>query len=155
MMNITNNELVTVLNDLIETCKDGEEGFKTCAVDIKNPQIKSMFLARSQECSLAARELQELVRTRGGEPETKSSVSGTLHRSWVDLKAAIMGHDDESVLNECERGEDVAVKSYADAVKKDLPAEIRVVVERQYQGVLKNHNEVKSLRDQIVGKTPA
>jgi uncharacterized protein (TIGR02284 family) len=72
-----------------------------------------------------------------------------LHRRWVDLKSAITGKDDEAILNECERGEDVAVKSYRNALEKDLPPDIRSVVERQYNGVLRNHDQVKSLRDQI------
>lgn len=51
------------------------------------------------------------------------------------------------MLNECERGEDVAKKSYKQALEKDLPADIRQVVERQYQGVLRNHDQIKALRD--------
>ena len=71
-----------------------------------------------------------------------------LHRRWVDIKSAITGKDDQAVLNECERGEDVAKKSYKRALEKDLPPEIRQVVQRQYDGVLRNHDQVKALRDQ-------
>lgn len=39
------------------------------------------------------------------------------------------------------------MKSYRKALEKDLPAEVRLVVERQYQGVLRNHDQVKALRD--------
>ena len=145
---MNNDDVISTLNDLIETCKDGEEGFRTCAEDISDPQIKNLFIDRAQSCSSAASELQELVSSCGGNPETKSSVSGGLHRRWVDIKAAVTGKDDESVLNECERGEDVAVASYRKALEKDLPPNIRSVVERQYNGVLRNHDQVKSLRDQ-------
>jgi len=146
-----NDDVISTLNDLIETCKDGEEGFRTCAEDASNrsPQLKSVLSARQQECAAAAKELQQLVRAHGGDPETKSSVSGTMHRAWVDVKSAITGKDDEAVLNECERGEDVAVESYRKALQgNDLPADVRAVVERQYQGVLRNHDQIKMLRDQ-------
>src|SRR6476469_9493148 len=99
------NDVVSTLNDLIETCKDGEEGFRTCAEDIADPQLKTFFTTRAQGCSSAAAELQQLVEAYGGKPETTSSVSSSLHRRWVDIKSAIMGKDEESVLNECERGE--------------------------------------------------
>jgi uncharacterized protein (TIGR02284 family) len=146
---MNNDDIISTLNNLIETCKDGEEGFRTCAEDISDPQIKNLFMNRAQACSSAASELQELVLSCGGDPETKSSVSGTMHRRWVDIKGAITGKDDESILNECERGEDVAVASYRKALGNELPPNIRSVVERQYNGVLRNHDQVKMLRDQV------
>ncbi|MES2535772.1 MAG: PA2169 family four-helix-bundle protein [Pseudomonadota bacterium] len=147
-----NDDVISTLNDLIETCKDGQEGFRTCADDASDAKLKSIFTDRAQKCAQAAEELQTLVRARGGNPETTSSVSAALHRRWVDIKSAVLGKDDEAILNECERGEDVAVSSYRNALDKDLPPEIRNVVERQYQGVLKNHDMVKSLRDQYANK---
>lgn len=142
-----NDAVISVLNDLIETCKDGEEGFRTCAQDIKQAQLKSLFINRAQECGTSAQELQQLVRTLGGDPETRSSVAGALHRRWVDLKSMITGQDEEAILNECERGEDVALKNYQAALEKDLPPTVRGVIERQYQGVQRNHDQVKALRN--------
>jgi uncharacterized protein (TIGR02284 family) len=143
-----NDEIISTLNDLIETCKDGEEGFRTCAGDAGDPSLKSFFANRAQSCGAAAAELQELVRTYGGDPERSSGLGGAIHRRWIDVKSAIMGHDDKAVLKECERGEDVAVASYRRALEKNLPVDVRAVVEQQYQGVLHNHDQVKSLRDQ-------
>jgi uncharacterized protein (TIGR02284 family) len=142
-----NDKVISTLNDLIETCKDGEEGFRTCAQDIRDPQLKTLFTDRAQRCATAATELQQLVRAVGGDPETSSSLGGALHRRWVDIKSAIAGRDDVAVLKECERGEDVAVRSYQNALQENLPPDMRAVVERQYQGVLQNHDKVKQLRD--------
>src|SRR5882757_4208682 len=99
------DDVISTLNDLIETCKDGEMGFKTCAEDISDGQYRQPFLTLAAGCSEAAKELKVLVVSHGGNPETKASLSGTLHRRWIDIKSAIMGKDDEAVLNECERGE--------------------------------------------------
>jgi uncharacterized protein (TIGR02284 family) len=144
-----NDDIISTLNDLIETSKDGEEGFRTCAQDISDSKMKSLFMDRAQHCAQAARELQEQVVALGGKPETSTSVSSSLHRRWVDIKAAVTGQDDEAILNECERGEDVAMKSYRNALGKDLPPAIRSIVERQFGGVQRNHDQVKALRDQV------
>ena len=146
-MSNVNKEAISVLNDLTETSKDGEEGFRTCAEDIKNPELKSLFIKRSQGCATAAAELQAEVRALGGDPETSTSVSGDLHRRWVDLKSLITGKDEEAVLNEAERGEDHALKAYKHALSKELPAHVRAVVERQSHGVQRNHDQVKALRN--------
>ncbi|WP_421682229.1 PA2169 family four-helix-bundle protein [Stutzerimonas urumqiensis] len=140
-------DTIKVLNDLIETSLDGEKGFRDCAEDLKDPSLKTTMTQRAQECASAATELQQLVRSLGGKPEDDASTAGELHRRWVDLKSAVTGKDDKAILNECERGEDVAKKRYKEALEKDLPANVRLVVEKQYQGVLRNHDQVKALRD--------
>jgi uncharacterized protein (TIGR02284 family) len=146
-----NKESISLLNDLIETSKDGEKGFQTSAEDIKRPDVKAFFLSRSAEIATAVRELQAEVRALGGDPETSSSVSGTLHRAWVDLKSTLTGKDDVAVLNEVERGEDVALKAYKEArqkaIEKNLPAAVTSLIDKQLQGVQANHDKVKLLRD--------
>ncbi|UDI91679.1 ferritin-like domain-containing protein [Pseudomonas sp. IAC-BECa141] len=149
-----NKEAISVLNDLIETSKDGQEGFKTCAEDIKHPELKTLFVKRSADCATAAAELQAAVRSMGGDPETSTSVSGDLHRRWVDVKAMFTGKDEEAVLNEAERGEDHALKAYREAIDKLTKikdhglTKIFDLVEKQYHGVQRNHDQVKVLRDQ-------
>jgi len=140
-------DTISVLNDLIETSKDGEEGFNKCANDLKKADLKSAMVKRSQDCRTAATELQQLVQSMGGKPETDTSLSGDMHKRWIGLKELVTGKDDVAILNECERGEDVAKKNYSEALEKDLPSDVRAVVEKQYQGVLRNHDQVKALRN--------
>ena len=129
---MTNDDIISTLNDLIETSKDGEHGFKTCAENVKDV-TQTLFTAAAQRCAEGAKELQEQVRLLGGDPDEHSSVAGTLHRAWVDIKAAITGKDQQAVLEECERGEDVAKNTYEKALAKGLPDDIRSIVQRQYQ----------------------
>ena len=73
-----------------------------------------------------------------------------MHRGWVAARGAVALNDDKAMLNECERGEDAAVARYRAALeKRELPSEVDEVVRRQYQGVLRNHDEVKRLRDSM------
>jgi len=143
------NDLIEALNELIETSRDGEEGFRTCADAVKSAQLKQTFEQAASRCAQAVGELQAKVRSLGGDPETGSSVSGSLHRTWVDIKSTITGMDEAAVLAECERGEDVAKKAYENALSRDLPSDVRAMVERQYQGVIQHRDRVHQLRGAV------
>jgi uncharacterized protein (TIGR02284 family) len=141
------DDVIATLNDLIETSKDGEEGFRTCAEGVKSAQLKAMFNEAAERCAEGAAQLQAKVRELGGNPDQSGSASGSLHRAWVNIKSSITGMDEAAILAECERGEDVAKRSYEAALEKDLPADVRSMVERQYHGVKQNHDRVRALRN--------
>ncbi|MGH8588186.1 MAG: PA2169 family four-helix-bundle protein [Gammaproteobacteria bacterium] len=141
------HDVISTLNGLIETCKDGEEGFRTCAESVRNGTLEGVFMELSQHCAESAKELQSEVRRLGGDPETHGSVLGALHRRWLNVKTAITGKDEVAVLAECERGEDMAVVAYKDALAQDLPSDVRKLIERQYQGAIANHDLVRGFRD--------
>ena len=140
------DNVLATLNDLIETSRDGEEGFRTCADAVKSVQLKETFRQAASRGAQAGSELQAKVRSLGGDPERRGSVSGSLHRAWVDLKSRITGMDETAILAECERGEEVAQRTYQDALSKDLPADVRSMVERQYHGVIQHQERVRQLR---------
>lgn len=142
-----NSDAVSMLNSLIETCKDGEKGFKEAAGGLKSTDIKARFLEYSRERGQMAAELQAEVRRLGGEPDKSGSVSGSLHRGWMDLKAAITGHDDHAIVSEAERGEDVAKTAYETALAGTLPASAQTLVQQQAAKVRRVHDAVRELRD--------
>jgi uncharacterized protein (TIGR02284 family) len=143
-------EITSVLNELVETSKDGEKGFRTAAEDTKNSELKTIFLRRAEDCAKGAVELQQLVSRMGGRAEEGGSVAGAMHRGWVNLKSAVSDRDDLAILEECERGEDVAKAKYRDALDdRSLPADLRAVVQRQYDGVVRNHDQIRDLRDRF------
>jgi uncharacterized protein (TIGR02284 family) len=142
----SNDEVISTLNNLIETSRDGQNGFQTAAEGVKNPDLKSLFYSYSQERARFVGELQDEVRRLGGDPETSGSVAATLHRGWIDIKSAVTGGDEGSVISECERGEDSALKNYDAALEVDLPANIRSIIERQYVQVKDAHDQIRSLK---------
>lgn len=142
-------DVIDLLKDLVECCKDGEYGFRECAEQAKRQDLKSTFLQRADDCRRGAQELNDLIRQSGGSPEDGGSAMGAMHRGWVSIKSKLTTYDDKAVLEEAERGEDNAKSRYMKALQKDLPANVRSVVDRQYQGVMRNHDQVKMLRDQF------
>ena len=146
-MAIDRDDVISTLNGLIETCKDGQEGFKTAAEGIKDATIKSLFLEYSQQRAQFVGELQSEVRNLGGDPEKTGSVAAALHRGWMDIKSAVTGKDEHAILAECERGEDSAVSTYQDALKETLPGHLASVIQHQLDAIQEAHNRVRALRD--------
>jgi uncharacterized protein (TIGR02284 family) len=142
-----NEKTISTLNNLIETCEDAHEGFKQAAEAVSSDQLKNVFMKYSQERADYVADLQNLVRTLGGDPEDAGSTAGALHRGWINIKSVLTGSDDGAILNECERGEDAAKNAYKEAQKEDLPEYIRDVVQTQFNGVLASHDHVRTLRD--------
>src|SRR5437764_2903091 len=144
------SEMISTLNSLIETLKDGQEGFRQASEAVKDATLKSLFNEYSLERAKFAGELQnEVIRSFGeSKPEESSSTAGALHRAWINLKSALTAGDDHAILAECERGEDSAVNEYRKALEENLSAPLREIISRQSADVKAAHDRVKALRDQ-------
>lgn len=134
---------------MIETLKDGQEGFRQVSEAVKDSRLKSLFSEFSLQRAKFAGELQNEAITLGEhDPENTSSTAGAMHRAWINLKSAITSADDHAVLVECERGEDSAVAEYKKAMEEEeLSAPIRDTISRQYTDVKNAHDRIKALRD--------
>ena len=141
-------EIISTLNGLIETLKDGQEGFKQSASGVDDPQLKTVFGVFSLQRSRFAGELQNAVVKLGDpDPEDSSSATGALHRTWINIKSAVTSRNRHAILAEAERGEDSAVSAYKDALEKELPAPVRDIVSRQSAEVKIAHDKIRTLRD--------
>ncbi len=142
-------EIISTINDLIETLKDGQEGFRQASEAVKDTKLKSLFSEYSLQRSKFAGELQnEAISLGENNPESTSSTAGALHRAWINLKAAVSSGDDHAVLAECERGEDSAVAGYKKAMEdEELSAPVRETISRQFTDVKNAHDRIKALRD--------
>ncbi|PZR72216.1 MAG: hypothetical protein DLM73_13780 [Chthoniobacterales bacterium] len=142
-------EIISTINGLIETLKDGQKGFREASEAVKDSQLKSLFSEYSLQRSKFAGELQnEAISLGESNPEDSSSTAGAMHRAWINLKAAITSADDHAILAECERGEDSAVNEYKKAMEeKELSSPIRETISRQYSDVKSAHDHIRALRD--------
>jgi uncharacterized protein (TIGR02284 family) len=137
-----------IIDDLIETLKDGQEGFKQAAEGVKDPQLKAVFDEYSRQRGRFAVELRSKAQSADErESEISGSAAGALHRGWINLKSALTRGDDHAILAECERGEDSAVEEFRKALNNGLSAPVQEMVSRQFVQIKEAHDRVKSLRD--------
>ena len=140
-------EIISTINGLIETLKDGQQGFREASEAVKDTQLKSLFSEYSLQRAKFAGELQSQAISLGeSNPEDSSSTAGAMHRAWINLKSAITSQDDHAILAECERGEDSAMHEYEKAVHNSLSAPLRKIVSHQYHEVKSAHDRIHHLR---------
>lgn len=142
-----NDRVINLLNDLIAVCKDGQSGFEQAAEGVERADLKTLFREFAYHRSQFSGELQTLVQTLGGDPEEAGSLTGALHRGWMNVKSVVTGRDEAAILNECERGEDSAKNAYEEIQENDLPGYVREVIQAQYAEVVTAHDKIRNLRD--------
>jgi uncharacterized protein (TIGR02284 family) len=139
------DEIPSTLNQLIQTCKDGEKGFQVAAEGVDDPNLRHLFESYSQQRGEFAAELQLEVRRLAEDPAEGGHATAALHRSWMGIKAVVTGRDEGAIISECERGEDLAVRAYEQALGSALPSDLKAVVERQFLKIKGAHDQVRSL----------
>ena len=100
------SEAISTLNTLIATTIDSVTGYEDSAQNIDNERFREIFRQRASERQEVVQKLREEVRRLGGNPEDDGSFLGKAHQRFEDLKAAVTGRDEKSIVNEVERGED-------------------------------------------------
>jgi len=143
-----NTEVIGTLNDLIETCKDGEQGFRAAAEAVgkdSDPEMRTLFNLYAQQRARFAAELQNEVLHRGGDPTKSGHVTAAFHRGLINLKLAISGNDEALIVAECEAAEGSAMRNYENALKTTLAADLMDIVETQYAEIRLAHQRIQLL----------
>ncbi|MGA8256259.1 MAG: PA2169 family four-helix-bundle protein [Nocardioides sp.] len=135
--------------ELVETLKDGEQGFATAAEKLREgdqAEWASTLQRLSEQRAGFQREIIELGEDYGDDVDESGTVAAALHRGWISLKEAVTGGDAGSILQAALTGEDHAVSEYDKALEQDLSPGFREVVSRQREAVVSARDEVKALQ---------
>lgn len=148
----TLKETESVLKEVINMLADSQKGFADIGEHLKDEQLKRFFLAESLKRASFRGELEsELHRDGVKDVHETGTVGGALHRFWGDLKAKVVSGDHE-LLATAEQGEDVAKKTYKDALEQELPAPVRALLTEQQSHIVSSHNYVRDHRDALAAK---
>lgn len=144
----THKETVNVLQNIIEKNYDAEKGYKKAMEDAKNPALKSFLGEQAAQRSRFATTIDQRLRQLGETPKESGSITGSLHRAWINIKSSVAGNDDEAVLEEVIRGEKASVDEYQDVLKNNtLTPDITQELQTQLRDIQSTLNRVKRLED--------
>ena len=145
------SQLRKSLVHLYKIVEDGEKGYRVVASNLKNRALKILFQTHSHQRSRFKNELFEVIRNLGSENPPKDSILGMIHRGRINIFATLTIGDENierMLFKEVLLGERVALKTYERTLREDLPPEIRTLIERQHQQVLKVVDQIRLLLGQ-------
>ncbi|MGC1630717.1 MAG: PA2169 family four-helix-bundle protein [Gelidibacter sp.] len=141
-------DTVNVLQGILEKNYDAEKGYKKAMQDAKTPALKNFLQKQALQRSHFATAVDKALRDLDETPVEKGSLTGTLHRAWIDIKSSVAGNDDEAVLEEVIRGEKASVDEYQDVIKNNtLAPNIKSLLQSQLSDIQGTLSRVKTLED--------
>ena len=143
------SDTISTLNNLLETAVNAREGYRTAAKNVDNGELTTFFNLCAQERSNFAANLKRAVSTLGGTPDNSGTVAGAAHRGWITIRSKIAGGDAETLISECERGEQVAIEDYEDALKHNLPADLKEMLSQQLAQVRSDLKLLQNFKQKV------
>ena len=119
------------VESLLERAYDGHEGYAKAAELTDSDDLKQFFTENSEQRARFALELEGVLRSARREVADSGTLAGKVHQGWMALVSKFSSGE-EGLLNECQRGEETALKDYEEALESlDLPSNIAGIIERQ------------------------
>jgi uncharacterized protein (TIGR02284 family) len=145
---MNNNEVISILNGLVETCERGERVFRSAAQGIRNSEFRRLFNIFAQQRAQFITELQAEIHRLGGDAGTAGSQAARAPSTAIPFRPSPTAdtRDEAAIIAECQREEEAAVNDYQEALKADLPLDVQYVVKRQYMDIKDAYDRIRILQ---------
>ena len=149
-MTMSNRQTLRALSSLYRIVEAGERGYAVAAANVNNRGLKLLFKSFAQQrANFKTKIFKAMQRLEGNVRTPRGSVLAIIHRGRIDIFAALTIGDEnveKVVLKEVVLGEGVALRAYANTLKKDLPPEVREMIARQFEEVRRVVEQVNLMR---------
>jgi len=135
----------TTLLALLRVCRDGEQGYRRALRDADDAAHQTLFTRLAEDRARFGQQLRDELKSLGVSAQFKGTLMGALHRGWIEASAKLSASNPKLILRECERGEELGLRVYRSALRTDLPAPIRSVVEAQYGALDRALSEIRAV----------
>ena len=147
-MNTQRKELVDRLAEILEKNRDAEKGYAKAAENADSTGLKAFFSRMSRERKHFNDELKRALIASYEKIDDDGSFTGTMHRTWMDVKNFFSGNSDESMLEECIRGDKAAVEEYGKVLEEEaLPVTVATLIRDQQIKIRTDLKNIKTLED--------
>ena len=136
------------LNFLIAVNADRIEQFQTAKDDAELPRLRQLFQRIALESAGHIAQLTACIRAEGGEVEQGTTLSGNLHKLWVNVKSPLSGREASAILEAIRCAERATIAAYDRIIAEsshDLPEPIFELVQHQRRTIVESCQTVQRL----------
>ncbi len=134
---------IDVINDLISTCRDSQEGYSKAAKGVHSDSLRRLLMDIFEERGQFVEQLQALSES----PADRPHGGGPLHRGWSDLEQRIRPKSDSELIDNCLDGDTGSITHYEHALESGvLKPQARSVVESQLTRVRATLDRIRAHR---------
>lgn len=148
----SHENLVSSLQGLLEKNYDAEKGYKEAMVKAENGHLKEYLKVRAALRNRFATELSDTIISLNEKPKESGSATGSIHRTWMNIKEAFSSDSDEAILEECIRGEKASIEEYKEVLQANenhFSPEITSLITNQMLEVEKSLSTITKLEDLV------
>jgi len=148
-----NNDIKTIekrINDLIAKNEDSVKGFEKAAENAKDGGVKIYFEKRVAQRALFAKTLHNAAPALDtGDLDVDGTTKGSMHRTWMDVKAFFSSDNDEAMLEESVRGDKSAIEEYNEILGDSMvPQRIKEII-REQRNEIQNDLETSKILEEF------
>ena len=145
---------ISALNDLVRINNDRITGYEKAIEGAIDADLKKLFTEYIEDSKKYNAELRDHLHVLGGDPSTGTTIAGKFYHTWIDVRAKFSAKDRQSILSDCEYGEDVANTAYRNALDdKELiwkDDKVVTMLSHQLKELKVSHDHIKELRDAAI-----
>ncbi|QQX77307.1 MULTISPECIES: ferritin-like domain-containing protein [Aequorivita] len=124
------------LNELLEKNYDAEKGYKKAAENVENTKLKQFFNEQAPKRYDFGHEIKNEIKNYGETPEKGGSATGAMHRTWMDIETAFSSNNEETILEEVQKGEKAAIEEYNEVIQDTtLPPTTQKILTNQRDAI--------------------
>lgn len=140
-------EVIEKLNDLIKLDHDAVNAYEEAIKRIDINEVSMRLREFQNDHRRHIDDLSEAVRQHGGTPASKPSIKGFFLKQMTSISSS-MGN--QQALKAMQANETLTNKTYSEAIKKNWPASVRPIIEKNYQDEQRHLNQIKEWVDQRI-----
>lgn len=144
----SHEQIVHCLQELLEKNYDAAKDYKIAVERAEDHNLKQFLKKQVVRRDHYTTELDKLIHSLNEKPKEHGTITGTLHRTWLNLKSSLGKDTDQTLLKECLEGEKNSIKEYEDKLSKHkIPPHIEEVLRNQLNEMKATYSSVSSMED--------
>ncbi|MCD6047334.1 MAG: family four-helix-bundle protein [Gammaproteobacteria bacterium] len=133
------------LNNLLSYLYDSHNGYKECSDEVSDIKLKNLFQDMAQKRANMIADIKQIIPTPLENTTRNGSITGVLHRTYIDLKSLLTDGDTQAIVEEVKVGENATINKYEQILNQNLPESVKQLLQKQLNEIKNNLTMIEAI----------